>query len=226
VGLKADWQLGTVLARTNIDAYYQDYTDIQTQVALFLPGGLVDRTTLNAATARIVGAEFTGELQPIRALTVGATFSAMDFEYTQFNSYVTAADIAAIRETPNNGSPKITYALHAEYQLPLPAALGKLSATAAWSWRSAVRSYYDNIYTSPIMKGAFSEDYGLLNLGLNWVAIAGTSLDGSIFVTNATNKIYCVSCSAAGSGLDSLGYGIVEYGEPRMYGLRLRYTFE
>lgn len=226
VGLKADWQLGTVLARTNIDAYYQDYTDIQTQVALFLPGGLVDRTTLNAATARIIGAEFTGELQPTRALTVGATFSAMDFEYTQFNSYVTAADIAAIRETPNNGSPKITYALHAEYQLPLPAALGKLSATAAWSWRSAVRSYYDNIYTSPIMQGAFSEDYGLLNLGLNWVAIAGTGLDGSIFVTNATNKTYCVSCSAAGSGLDSLGYGIVEYGEPRMYGLRLRYTFE
>jgi iron complex outermembrane receptor protein len=226
VGLKADWQLGTVLARTDIDAYYQDYTDIQTQVALFLPGGLVDRTTLNAATARIVGVEFTGELKPMRALTLGATFSAMDFEYTQFNNYVSASDIAAILETPNNGAPKITYGLHAEYELPLPATLGKLSATAAWSWRSAVRSYYDNTYTSPILQGAFSEDYGLLNLGLNWVAIAGSKLDGSLFVTNATNTVYCVACGAAGSSLDGLGYGIVEYGEPRMYGIRLRYTFE
>ena len=227
VGLKADWQLGTVLARTNVDAYYQDYTDIQTQVSQFLPGGIVNRTTLNAATARIVGAEFTGELQPIRTLTLGATFSAMDFEYTQFNSDVSASDISAILETPNNGAPKITYAVHAEYQLPLPATLGKVSATAAWSWRSAVRSYYDNTYTGPILGGAFSQDYGLLNLGLNWVAIAGSGLDGSIFVTNATNKVYCVACTDAGpNSLGSLGYGIVEYGEPRMYGLRLRYSFE
>ena len=73
-----------------------------------------------------------------------------------------------------------------------------------------------------MINGDLIEARGLLNLNLDWGGIYGKSVDLSLFVSNATNKVY----TTAGLGLyASLGYVDRMFGEPRMYGARLRYRF-
>jgi iron complex outermembrane receptor protein len=52
--------------------------------------------------------------------------------------------------------------------------------------------------------------------------MGGLPVDLALFVTNVTNEKYRV---AATSNLSSIGADFVLLGEPRMYGLRLKYRF-
>ncbi|HEY3696198.1 MAG TPA: hypothetical protein VGL30_11175, partial [Phenylobacterium sp.] len=65
-------------------------------------------------------------------------------------------------------------------------------------------------------------DYTLVNLGADWKGINGRPLDLNLFVTNVFNKAY-----KAGSLAYYLAFGTsaASYTEPRMFGVRLRYTF-
>ena len=61
----------------------------------------------------------------------------------------------------------------------------------------------------------------LINLNLTWEDIVGLPLDAAVFVTNVTDeKVYLHSNVQAAQGFVS---NII--GEPRMYGVRLRYKF-
>jgi len=64
--------------------------------------------------------------------------------------------------------------------------------------------------------------YGLLNLRLEWNEIMGSSFDASLFVSNATDRIYRVGQY---SSYVSDGYITSFYGEPRMFGAHLRFRF-
>jgi iron complex outermembrane receptor protein len=72
------------------------------------------------------------------------------------------------------------------------------------------------------------KDYGyvpstdLLNLNLNWNAIAGGPVDVALFATNVTGKEYYsyIPGLGAGSGAE---FGVL--GEPRMYGARIKVHF-
>ena len=59
-------------------------------------------------------------------------------------------------------------------------------------------------------------------MSLDWRNIRQTGLDASLFVTNATNKLYRVGNANSYNGL---GIFASLYGEPRMYGVKLRYSF-
>jgi iron complex outermembrane receptor protein len=59
----------------------------------------------------------------------------------------------------------------------------------------------------------------LLNLNATWTGIMRTALDAAFFMTNVTNEIYPVA-TTAGSGYDN-----VLFGQPRVWGFRLRYNF-
>lgn len=64
--------------------------------------------------------------------------------------------------------------------------------------------------------------FGLLSVGADWDRIAGSPLGAQFFMTNALNKTYVASGFLLYS---ALGTDALAYGEPRMYGLRLRYQF-
>ena len=68
---------------------------------------------------------------------------------------------------------------------------------------------------------AIQGPYGLLTLGANWDRIAGTPFDLTFFMTNALDKEYIANTVA----IRSLGFTSHTYGEPRMWGVRLRYRF-
>ncbi|HEX7858001.1 MAG TPA: TonB-dependent receptor [Sphingobium sp.] len=61
----------------------------------------------------------------------------------------------------------------------------------------------------------------IINLNVNWDNVGGRPLDLSFFMTNVTNQVYYVSLN------DNTSRGFVSrlLGEPRMWGVRLKYRF-
>jgi iron complex outermembrane recepter protein len=214
LGIKSDWKVGNIAVRTNADLYYQDYRDIQVQQNVISPAAGLVAVTDNAAGARITGAEFEVLAQLTRDLQLGATFDYLDFQYTAFNTGVTAATIAGLESTRSTGRPPRKYGVNARYALPLASDLGDVSVRANWIWQAS-----NGDVSQP---GGLIDSYGLLNMAADWNGIGGTHLDASLFGANLTDKVYSVGVIALYSGL---GYSLTRFGEPRMYGIRLRYRF-
>jgi iron complex outermembrane receptor protein len=71
--------------------------------------------------------------------------------------------------------------------------------------------------------GAWIDSYGLLNASISWWGVFQSNFDVSVFGTNLTDEEYRVS----NSNVYNLAYYRASiYGEPRMYGARLSYSFQ
>jgi iron complex outermembrane receptor protein len=62
----------------------------------------------------------------------------------------------------------------------------------------------------------------LVNLNVDWKNAFGGPVDLALFAINVTNSLYEVG---NGGGYLTSGSGDKLYGAPRMYGVRLRYSF-
>lgn len=102
--------------------------------------------------------------------------------------------------------------------LPIPENLGKAYLTANWAWRDRT-TFADNLQTDP---GAVIPGYGLLNVRADWKDIAGYPIDIGFFMKSALNKLFITGGTSAQA---SVGFGWVSYGEPRMFGVQMRYNF-
>jgi iron complex outermembrane recepter protein len=209
LGLKSDWQLGAVPIRTNADIYYQDYRDIQVTQTVF--NGLNPTAlTANAASARVYGAELEAFAQLTNDLRVGVDFDYLNFKYTNFGSGVDPTQL-----TGASDSPPRKYGVNARYHLPVGDRAGDISVRANWNWQAQSGSVAQ-IY------GGVIPSFGLLNLSADWNGVSGTRFDASLFASNVLNKIYIVG---GFSFVNSLGFAEERFGEPRMYGIRVRYRF-
>jgi iron complex outermembrane receptor protein len=113
------------------------------------------------------------------------------------------------------GRPRFKYGVNARYQRPLGPDVGDISVEANWNWQANSGSLDQSA-------GGLIPSFGLLNMSAAWNDIGGTHLGASLFASNVLDKVY----SIGGFGTYTL-YGIStnKYGEPRMYGIRLRYRF-
>ena len=207
LGVKHDGEIAGRGIRTNVAVFHDKYKNIQTNQTVtedVIPITVVK----NAAAARIVGAEVEATLEATENLRLGAMFSWIDFKYT---SSITGADLF---HQPN--VPKYKYGVNARYRLPVASALGGMNVSANWSWQD------DVFITTAVDPLAVQRAYGLLTLGANWDRIAGSPVDASLFMTNATDKTYA---TGSFSLYDCCGFSGLTYGEPRMYGVRVRYRF-
>jgi iron complex outermembrane receptor protein len=64
----------------------------------------------------------------------------------------------------------------------------------------------------------------LLNLSGEWSGVLGVPVDVTLFASNVLNKIYVTQAVPAFEPA-AFGYGNEIFGEPRMYGVRVRYRF-
>ncbi len=209
VGVKSTYQLfGDVRARTNADIYHQDYNGVQVTLT-GLQNGVLTGYTGNGGDARVWGAEFEGWLYLTRNLDLNANFDWLDFAYTRLNPN---ANVAAILPLQTQGRPRWKYDLGARYHMPL-GGMGEASLGANWNW---IGQNGDNTLPFGVRPA-----YGLLNISADLDGIAGKPIDLSFFMTNALDKVYAVG----GYVFASFGTTTVTYGEPRMVGFRVRYTF-
>jgi iron complex outermembrane receptor protein len=212
LGVKSEFRVGGAPAQIEVDVFRSDYTNIQRLVSETLPGGVESNFTTNASAAVIDGFEFQGSIRPISSWKLNATYSYNHGKYTEIN----AAAAPSLVGIPFAYLPANKASLSAVYTLPLEAASGQVDFAAAYSYQS---KFFDAPVVQPL---DYISAYGLLNLRLEWNEIMGSSFDGSLFVSNATDKTYRVGQY---SGYVSNGYITSFYGEPRMFGAHVRFRF-
>ena len=220
IGVKKDWDLGQVRARTNISAFYLWYNDIQVVQRQALRG--IDLTT-NADAARVRGFEFEGMISPVRELVFSGTYSFNDAEYTDYVTLPVPATNggAAIPSLDLSGTsfvyvPRHQFTLDAALTLPITGTLSDFMVTANFTWQSDQRVSIDPQPFDTIPA------YGLFNLRAEVTNIADTGIDLAAFGTNIFDKRYRV---AANLGYNSSGFSNGIYGEPAQYGVSAKVTF-
>ncbi|MBK7249870.1 MAG: TonB-dependent receptor [Gammaproteobacteria bacterium] len=255
LGAKTDLRLGNMPLRFNVDAYYVDYEDMQRGGADSYPNVRPDGTCpnatcldqgaskFNAEGARIQGVEVESILRPIENLELSLGYAYTDAKFTSY--IVDLAPDPLVRQidscngpvaVPFPGQPSTSLDLScipfqyvpehmanlgARYTMVLGEEVGSLAFGAVYSWVD--RAFHGGAMTPNDDPLAWVGAYGTLNLSLDWSEVFGSRLDLRVWGTNVTDKLYRVM--AAPGTRQASGFAHSVYGEPRMYGVSLRYRF-
>jgi iron complex outermembrane receptor protein len=234
VGLKTAWH-GAVPGAFNLAVFYNNFTDQQVQIGyLAAPGAFVVPTTaiLNAGKSRIYGTEAELSISPVQDLVFDLNYTYLNAQIREIGN-LTSTDPNYVSNsfitpgTPLALSPKNKAALSGTYTLPLDKTIGAISFGASFIYISPQLTNY--AYLNPLNVTVMGADLGtvssrsLLNLNLGWTSIFGSHIDVTAFGTNVTNKKYFQFIPGVGSVNSAIETAAL--GEPRMYGVRLRYSF-
>jgi iron complex outermembrane receptor protein len=214
IGLKSDWSLFGMAARTNIALYDSKYRDAQV-LSSTLVAGTVQGITINAAKATIRGLEFQSTFLPTDDLELNLTYSYID---AFFNSYTSGLG-ADLTNTPYPYAPKNKVAVGFRYRLPFDPKTGEVWLGANYTYQS---STFVGLSPGVYSPAAFAPGYGLLNLRLDWEHVFNSQAGVSLWVTNATDKVYETTVEDL---YNSVGTSVATFGAPRMYGATIRYSF-
>ena len=232
-GLKASFS-GAVSGFFNVAGFYNKFSDQQLRAGFSpAPGAVVPNTTgvLNVGRSRIYGADIDASITPFTGFTVDGSYAYLNTKLQNVApivvtdpNYIASQQIAAGSRLTY--SPKHKFSVTGRYTLPLGDEVGQVTLGATYSYSASYLTSY--AYQEPGLLAAYGgvdygriPSFGLLNLNLNWTDVAGLPIDLAAFGTNVTNKKYVTN--SPGIGLSGAEY--VNLGEPRMYGLRLRYRF-
>lgn len=217
IGLKSQFNLGTMPVRLNVAAYRGIYDNIQrtTNELVATPGGLLPlNVTRSAAKGKIQGVEFNTTIVPVRGLTLNGSYSYIDAKYTQVNDASAGAILAG---APFPYTPEHKFSVGGSYEAPLGSA-GTLGLNANYVYQSSVSTAQTNSSFYNYLPG-----YGVLNAGVDLRNVGGTAIDIGVFATNLTDTTKPVGVLDQYNG--GLGFVGLTYNEPRMYGIRIGYRF-
>jgi len=236
IGIKTEGHLGEQPFRVNLDAYRTNYSQIQRAAGDYNPvtnqnGAL----NLSSASAVIQGIELNADFKITRALEAGLIYSYTDSYYTRFpySPNVFGLDFAGYVDcdgTPWSAGAQLNlkcrplqyisphiFSAHLRYTLPVPASIGEVSALVNYSYQAA--QHTEALFGSQ-QPHELIASFGLVNLSVDWKNLFGKPVDINLYGTNLTDKLYRTSNSDL---YQSLGVSSTLYGEPRMYGIRVRY---
>jgi iron complex outermembrane receptor protein len=223
IGLHEQWQVGGWKGRFNFDIFHDKYTNLQFTAAGILAGDTVggvvitpanDPTntslTLNAGSATFDGAELDGSVSPVRGLTFAFGAAYLDAKYDT----LTVPDILTRYFSAANfvGAPRWSYQAAVQYVLPVHPGSGDDIAVKADFYH--IDPEYQNF--------ALVRGYDLTDLSVAWRNVYGQPLDLTFAVDNVFNARYVQNVVLSTPGL---GVFAGNYGPPRMFTARLRYTF-
>jgi iron complex outermembrane receptor protein len=219
----------------NVAGFYNDFSNQQIQAGyLAAPGRSVSPTAgpVNAGKSKIYGAEAELSLSPFEGLDLQAS-------YTYLRTKIKSITIVPLTDpnyqlqfniVPGNPlplSPRNKLSASAHYTLPLDDSIGKISFGGTYTHTDKQLTTYQYINNPTLRALVGGRDlgtipaYDLLSLDLQWKSVLNSPFDLSFFGTNVTKKKYL---SYVG-GLTGAGFETAALGEPRMYGVRLRYNF-
>ena len=238
LGLKASFD-GAVSGNINVAGFWNEFKDQQLTVSLAActnaptcaPTGIAG--IQNVASSRVRGVEVDGLLRLTRDLRLEVGYAYLDAKVTggsvpfcDNTRFLCSQATFFTKGTRLTFTPKHRVTVTGTYTLPLDEALGDLSVGATFTYTAKQFSSHGS--DVPFAQGVLAENYGilpslsLLNLNMSWKNVGGSPIDLGLFASNVTNKKYRVASSG---GLASTGAEFILPGEPRMYGLRVRYNF-
>tara|TARA_R110001592_G_scaffold45983_1_gene146639 strand:- start:534 stop:3167 length:2634 start_codon:yes stop_codon:yes gene_type:complete len=199
--------------RANVGLFYYDYTNLQV-VEYDDDTGV--STTTNAGEAIIQGieGEFVARITENFDVNLVVAYTNAEFEFFPQGDGV---DFAG-NDVPN--TPDLTYSLGAQYTAELDQ-VGYMVFRADYAWRDSVnfKSNNDNKFES--------DSYSLLNLRMSLLTF-DDKWEVALYGTNLLDERYATYITA-GRNLDggrtSDGNTSNTYGEPRQYGVKVRYNF-
>lgn len=225
LGVKADWNFGDMFLRTNVAAYLAKYDGLQRILAQGLNPPVT--VTTNAGKAEIKGVEFDFLFRPVRMFELSGYYAFTDAAFKEFIG--PNGDDFSKQRFPR--APRNAYSITGALIAPVAADIGDIRLSLTYSHQDAY-DYSDDYALEmtqagvPIPAGVLYneaqiiEAQDLLNLSLEWNNVLGSSFDASAFVNNLADKKYEVPYMGVVSVFDGRAPG-----EPRTYGMRLRYRF-
>lgn len=212
LGVKSEFQVGGMAGRANLALYRGNYKNIQRTTSEAVDGAVLN-VTRSAAEGKIQGAEFTGALVPTKGLTFTASYSYTDGKYTKVADTGIGAILAG---SAFPYTPKTKYALGVSWEQD-QGALGTLALSANYAHQSSFSTAQSNQAKVQSLPG-----YGTLALRAALRKIGGSPFDVNVFVANATDRTYVSGLADFYYTLGTVGY---TYGEPRTFGVQVRYGF-
>lgn len=194
--------------RINAAFYQSDFDKMQLLAGVGVSGAAVVAINQNAGRSRIRGMELEGEAAFGR-LRLNGALAITDAKFRKLLPNV----INLVLDSPIPFTPKTTFTLGADYSIP--ASFGEVMLHADYSWRS--RTWF---LASPPLEPVHRQDaYGLLSASVT--ARVGEALSLSVFGRNLTDKDYFTRTT----GIPQAGYDSAYPGDPRTYGVSVRYDF-
>lgn len=213
---------GAVPGYFNVAAFYNDFQNQQVFGALVakegsgLAGGAA---IINAGKSEIKGIEVEAGATFFDNLNFTLGYTYLDTKIKELTPPTLGPDSPFAQIIPRGEagdpltySPKHRLTVSGEYRVPLSDDMGDLSFGAIYTYTSSQYVDGNNKIGST----------NLLDLNAGWRNIANSGFDLIGFATNVTNEIYYTT---AGGGYESSGIDDRLVGQPRMYGVRLRWTF-
>lgn len=242
LGGKFDFRLGDARGRVNGAIYRTEYSDIQRTFNASV-AGVTTTYVVNASAALIKGAELQGQLI-WGAFDLSANYAYSDPKFTKWvgsdplalikpgNAACGAGSTAGICliDLANNPFPNISKhqaSFTAKYNVPVSDDVGQVSISGTAYMQS--RRYFADAATRNVeaygeqVRDAISQKtFQRYNLRADWRNVRGSNFGLAAFVNNVTDVNYKLTTVTQ---LHSLGTAVALYGEPRTYGVELRYEF-
>ena len=223
VGIKADWQLGSVSGRSNVAFYNSWYEDVQRSEVVPTPSGGVITQINNTAAAEITGVEMEHQFVFNEQVQMFINYTWTDARYTKWPGFTETIDGVMLPNTksPFIGTPEHQATIGVRYIVPMDQAYGSLSLYGEYYRQSGVWLDDESLVSFPRRTG-YQESYDNVNLRIDWTNAIGSSFDASLYVRNAMDDEWIVGSNSL---IDALGFQTNTWNEPRTYGLQLRYRF-
>jgi iron complex outermembrane receptor protein len=259
IGIKSDWSIWGMPVRTNLAGYLSAYHDIQTLVSLpnvsiatTTGGGTCtqaafnansclnvtnDNVTLNAKKARIMGAEWDVTLLPFPGLTLSASGSYLDARYTDFTYNPPPGYLLPTGTTNLSGTPFPLPAWQTNETVSYATGLRDVAGIAVDDVTFTAHYYWQSRYLADMRSFDASQRtgaYGLLDLRMDIVNVAGRNFDFGVYMTNVANTPACLpEYNGVLNSAPNASFGIANTAgvlqcvplPPRMAGITLGYKF-
>lgn len=217
-GFKLDTDLGNMPLRFNGAVFMDDYSDQQIPVSItfVLPNGSTSATSQvqNIAASDIWGFEADLAIQPAPGLVLGGWVSFLD-AHASFDVFdPTTGELLFDDDEQLPNQPRWKYGFNAVYDADL-GNNGNIVTSFNYSWQDS-----QGLSPAPRIVPDLPS-YGVANAQILWENFMGNPLDVGFFMTNVFDETYAVG----GFPVDQLGFTSFLFGEPRMYGLKLRFRF-
>jgi len=219
IGAKTTVHVGDATIRGNIAAYRVWYKNLHQQELANC--GQVASYVINAGDGSPKGVELELDAALTRNFRVTGFFNVNLAKFDRF-AFVTPPGCAVIGAGANlDGKTfgrlfKNSAGLTAAYKIPLQAADEAVELTGNWYYRSR------KIGDATAGNNSGFPGYSLFNARVDYNNIGGSQFSAGVWVRNIGNKLYT---SYRNEVLNLSGYDVVSYGDPRTFGLDVKYKF-
>lgn len=221
IGSKNTFDVGGAPVTLNLAAYYTNYRNIQRTLIIDNrpPGGLVPvlgSNIVNAATARIYGAEGEFSARPVQSFNLRAHFSYTNARYKSFlqTNPVTRV-VTDLSANKFYGVPEWQWGAGFDWTA-VKGSAGEIVLTGNVSHTDAFELTDINV------PGGRSSSVTTADMFLNWNRMFGSRISSSVYVKNLFDRNYVASGLLLTGNLD---VAEVQHGDPRVIGGMLRFDF-